>query len=132
MPALTRRQFTLLPGAMLAAQAPSFAPPAFAQFSSAVITRPIPSTGEVLPAVGLGTAEVFDVADAGTLQKATAVVRALIDNGGKLIDTASTYGDAERVLGDVIAPVRLRGKIFIATKLEAPDAEDAKCRAWIA
>ena len=48
-------------------------------------------------------------------------MRALIDNGGKLIDTASTYGDAERILGDVIGPAELRGKLFIATKLELAD-----------
>jgi len=98
--------------------------PAWAQPS--LITRPIPSTGEPLPAVGLGTAEVFDVADTATLRKASAVVRALLDDGGKLIDTASSYGDAERILGDVIGPAGLRSKIFIATKLESPDVEELK------
>ena len=53
-------------------------------------------------------------------------MRALIDNGGKLIDTASTYGDAERILGDVIGPASLRNKLFIATKLESPDVEELK------
>jgi len=100
--------------------------PAFAQPAASLFTRPIPSTGEPLPPVGLGTAEVFDVANTATLQKANAVVRALINNGGKLIDTASTYGDAERILGDVIGPASLRGKLFIATKLESPDVEELK------
>ncbi|HEV3158590.1 MAG TPA: aldo/keto reductase [Xanthobacteraceae bacterium] len=100
--------------------------PAFAQPASPLTTRPIPSTGEPLPAVGLGTAAVFDSADAATLQNARAVVRALIDNGGKLIDTASTYGDAERILGDVIGPADLRRKLFIATKLESADVEELK------
>lgn len=100
--------------------------PAFAQPASPLTTRPIASTGEPLPAVGLGTAAVFDSADAATLQNARAVVRALIDNGGKLIDTASTYGDAERILGDVIGPADLRGKLFIATKLESADVEELK------
>jgi aryl-alcohol dehydrogenase-like predicted oxidoreductase len=76
--------------------------------------------------VGLGTAAVFDTADATTRQKAGAVVQALIDNGGKLVDTASTYGDAERVLGEVIASAGLRDKVFIATKLESPDVEELK------
>jgi aryl-alcohol dehydrogenase-like predicted oxidoreductase len=74
----------------------------------------------------LGTAEVFNVADATTLQQARAVVRALIDNGGKLIDTASGYGDAERILGDVIGPASLRSSLFIATKLESADVEELK------
>ncbi len=100
--------------------------PAFAQSASSLITRPIPSTGEALPAVGLGTAAVFDSAGATTLQNARAVIRALIDNGGQLIDTASTYGDAERILGDVIGPAGLRSKVFIATKLESADVEELK------
>ncbi|MFZ0148954.1 MAG: aldo/keto reductase [Xanthobacteraceae bacterium] len=123
---LTRRQFANVPIAALATGAASLALPAFAQPASPLTTRPIPSTGEPLPAVGLGTAAVFDSADAATLQNARAVVRALIDNGGKLIDTASTYGDAERILGDVIGPADLRGKLFIATKLESADVEGLK------
>jgi aryl-alcohol dehydrogenase-like predicted oxidoreductase len=50
----------------------------------------------------------------------------LIANGGRIIDTASTYGDAEIVMGDEIAAAKLRDKIFIATKLEAPDAAELK------
>src|SRR5215831_17367716 len=122
---LTRRQFAILPAAFATAGANAISP-ARTQPASPLITRPIPSTGEPLPAVGLGTAEVFDFADTGTLQKASAVVRALIDNGGKLIDTASTYGDAERILGDVIGPASLRGNLFIATKLESADVEELK------
>ena len=123
---LTRRQLAHVPIAALATGAASLALPAFAQPAPPLTTRPIPSTGESLPAVGLGTAAVFDSADAATLQNARAVVRALIDNGGKLIDTASTYGDAERILGDVIGPADLRGKLFIATKLESADVEELK------
>jgi aryl-alcohol dehydrogenase-like predicted oxidoreductase len=131
MRSLTRRHFAILPAAALAAETassafPAFAQSSFAQSSASLITRPIPATGEPVPAVGLGTASVFDTADATTRQKAGAVVQVLIDNGGKLIDTASTYGDAERVLGDVIAPAGLRDRVFIATKLESPDVEELK------
>src|SRR5215468_6519210 len=122
---LTRRHFATLPVA-LATGAASLTLPALAQPASSLITRPIPSTGEPLPAVGLGTAAVFDSADTAALQNARAVVRALIDDGGKLIDTASTYGDAERVLGDTIVPSGLRDKVFMATKLESPDIEELK------
>ena len=123
---LTRRQFTVLPAAVLATAGTKASLPARAQPASPVIMRAIPATGEPLPPVGLGTAEVFDVADTSTLQKAGAVVRTLIGNGGKLIDTASTYGDAERILGDVIGPAALRGNLFIATKLESADVEELK------
>jgi aryl-alcohol dehydrogenase-like predicted oxidoreductase len=117
---LTRREFATLAAAGGAA---ALAPAAFAQTPSLVI-RPIPSSGEPLPAVGLGTAEVFDSDDDATRQKAAAVVQALLGNGGKLIDTASTYGDAEQVLGDVTAGQR--PKLFIATKLESPDEAELK------
>ena len=117
---MTRRKFAVLSGAAL------LAPPALAQTDVSLVTRAIPSSGERLPAVGLGTAQVFDTANEATRQKAAAVLQALIANGGRLIDTASSYGDAESVLGDVIAPAGLRDKLFIATKLEEPDAVELK------
>ena len=120
---MTRREFAVLAGAAL------LAPPALAQTDAQLITRAIPSSGERLPAVGLGTAQVFDTANEATRRKAAAVVQALVANGGRLIDTASTYGDAESVLGDVIAPAGLRDKLFIATKLEQPDAAEAQALA---
>ena len=86
-----------------------------------VITRAIPHTGERLPCVGLGTASTFDRDDADARRAAAQVVHTLVDAGGRLIDTASTYGDAESVLGSVMASEGLRDRIFIATKLEEPD-----------
>ena len=88
--------------------------------------RAIPSSGERLPAVGLGTAQVFNTNDEATQQKAAAVLQALVAGGGSLVDTASVYADAEAVIGDVIAPAGLRHKLFIATKLESPDAAELK------
>jgi aryl-alcohol dehydrogenase-like predicted oxidoreductase len=116
---ITRREFAIATGAAV------LAPPALAQ-TDALLARAIPSSGEHLPAVGLGTAQVFDANDEPTRQKAAAVLQALIAGGGRLVDTSSVYGDAETVLGDVIAPAGLRGKLFIATKLEAPDAAELK------
>jgi aryl-alcohol dehydrogenase-like predicted oxidoreductase len=117
---MTRREFAGLAGAVAMTR------PVFAQTGAQLLTRAIPASGERLPAVGLGTAQVFNTADAATRQKAASVLQALIANGGRLIDTASTYRDAEVVLGDVIAPAGLRGKLFIATKLEEPDAAELK------
>jgi aryl-alcohol dehydrogenase-like predicted oxidoreductase len=123
MTVITRRQLAMMPAALVAGATMK---PAFAQSPSALIKRAIPVSGEPLPAVGLGTAEVFDTDDAATRQSASAVIQALVDNGGTLIDTASTYGDAERVIGEVTAPAGLRNKLFIATKLESPDGEELK------
>jgi aryl-alcohol dehydrogenase-like predicted oxidoreductase len=111
---ITRRDFALLAATLLAR-------PALAQTAAPLLTRAIPSTGERVPAVGLGTAYVFDTADEKTRRAAAQVVQTLVDSGGRLVDTASTYGDAERVLGDAVSAAGLRDKIFIATKLEAPD-----------
>ena len=117
----TRREFTLFGAASL------LVPPAFGEANLAPsITRAIPGSGERLPVVGLGTASVFDRDDEQTRGAALQVVRTLIDAGGKLIDTASTYGDAEGVLGSVLAGAGLRDKVFVATKLEAPDAAELR------
>ena len=117
---LTRRDFTVMAGAAAVTR------PAFAQSGAQLVTRAIPSSGELLPAVGLGTAQVFNTADDVTRQKAAAVVQTLVADGGRMIDTASTYGDAEVVLGDVIATASLRNKLFIATKIETPDNAELK------
>jgi len=122
---MTRRQFTLAAGAAGAAGLARAAVPAPA-FAQTLLTRAVPSSGEPLPAVGLGTAQVFNIDDDATRQKAAAVLQSLVAGGGKLVDTSSVYGDAEAVLGDVIAPGDLRQKLFIATKLEAADAAELK------
>ena len=116
---LTRREFAI------AGSAAMLAFPAAAQ-NAAPLMRPIPRSGELLPAVGLGTAYVFDSNDNATRQKASAVLQALIAGGGRLVDTSSVYGDAEAVLGEVIVLAGLRDKLFIATKLEEPDAAELK------
>jgi aryl-alcohol dehydrogenase-like predicted oxidoreductase len=121
MTRMTRRDFSALTAAALLAR------PAFAQSDKAQpITRAIPSSGERVPAVGLGTASVFNSDDERTRRAAAQVVRTLIDAGGRLIDTASTYGDAESVLGSVIEDEGLRDKVFVATKLEEPAVAELK------
>jgi len=118
---INRRDFNALAAVILLAR------PAFAQTNEAsLITRAIPGTGERVPAVGLGTASVFNRDDERTQSAAMKVVRTLVDAGGRLIDTASTYGDAEIVLGNVITAGALGDKLFVATKLEAPDAAELR------
>jgi aryl-alcohol dehydrogenase-like predicted oxidoreductase len=117
---MTRREFGALAGASL------LSTKVVAKPDTPLLTRPIPRTGEHVPAVGLGTAYVFDVNNEVTRSKADAVVQALVNNGGRLIDTASTYGDAESVLGEVTSAAGLREKLFIATKLEAPEPQELK------
>jgi aryl-alcohol dehydrogenase-like predicted oxidoreductase len=89
---------------------------------SGLITRPIPHSGESLPVVGLGTSQVFEVGnDPARRQACAEVVKTLVAGGGKLIDTAPSYGNAESVVGDVLIATELRSRVFLATKLEDYD-----------
>lgn len=119
----SRRQ-TLMLGAGLTAATIA---PALAQGSgaatAAMIKKPIPHSGEMLPVVGLGTANSFGRADRGATRK---VIETLVDGGGSLIDTASTYGAAEDVIGEAVAGAKLRGRVFIATKMEAENAGEGQ------
>lgn len=78
-----------------------------------VITKPIPSTGERLPVIGLGT-DSFGESD---LPAVRAVIERMHELGGKVIDTAASYGDSEELIGKALASSGLRRSIFLATKL---------------
>ena len=123
---MTRRDFTALAAGLGAASLlPSHAA---AQTTAApLITKAIPSTGERVPAVGLGTSQVFDVGDdPAKLAALAVVVRDLVAGGGRIIDTASSYGSSEGVVGELVAHAGLRRQVFIATKLEEPDAAELR------
>lgn len=83
-----------------------------------LITRPVPSTGEEIPVVGIGTARRYDVAASGAdiepLRETLATFRKL---GGTLVDTAPSYGNAEVVVGDLVSELGFRDDLFIATKV---------------
>jgi diketogulonate reductase-like aldo/keto reductase len=83
-----------------------------------ILSRPIPSSGEELPVIGLGTWPVFDVgADQPTRRRLREVVRRLVDGGARMIDTSPMYGRAEAVTGDLVAELGLRERTFLATKV---------------
>lgn len=91
-----------------------------------LITRPIPRTGERLPAVGLGTAIVFDIGeDAARRAERSLVIAALVENGARVIDTAPSYGTAESVVGDLVAALGARDRVFLATKVRVAQREAA-------
>lgn len=69
---------------------------------------------------------MYDNNNDQTKRAANQVIAQLIESGGQLIDTASSYGDAEIVLGNVIAGADLRTKLFLATKLERVDSTELK------
>jgi diketogulonate reductase-like aldo/keto reductase len=83
-----------------------------------MIARPIPSTGETMPVVGLGTWPMFDVgADETARAPLRQVIETLVAGGGQMIDTSPMYGRSEGVVGDLVAELGYRGKVFLATKV---------------
>src|SRR5437763_5433152 len=102
----------------IGAAAVSLLPRMNAMAAPAMITRPIPSSGEAMPVIGLGTWSVFDVGEgAGKRAPLNEVVRRLVDAGGRMIDTSPMYGRAEAVSGDLVAELGLRPRVFLATKV---------------
>jgi aryl-alcohol dehydrogenase-like predicted oxidoreductase len=82
------------------------------------ILRRIPSSGEDLPVIGLGTSGTFDVGSAPAERADLAeVLKAFSENGGKLIDSSPMYGRAEAVVGDLLGAMAPRPPVFAATKV---------------
>jgi aryl-alcohol dehydrogenase-like predicted oxidoreductase len=97
-------------------------PPAPAPITGAskLLQRAIPSTGEMLPSVGLGTSATFSsVARGEELTALRDVIRTMVDRGAKVFDTAPSYGASEQVGGTLAAELGMSGKIFWATKVNA-------------
>ncbi|HUK01070.1 MAG TPA: aldo/keto reductase [Steroidobacteraceae bacterium] len=114
----TRRdalQAGLAAGAGVLLASPLLAAAAGATAPTPLITRAIPSTGEKLPAVGLGT-DKFRESDRTAIQ---AEIKRMHELGGTVIDTAAAYGDSESLIGDSLAALGITSGIFIATKLTA-------------
>src|SRR5438270_7162764 len=86
--------------------------------AAAMITRSIPSTGEPMPVIGLGTWRAFDVGAGETGRRPLRpVLQRLLDDGGRIIDTSPMYGRAEAVTGDLLAELGARPRAFLATKV---------------
>jgi diketogulonate reductase-like aldo/keto reductase len=86
--------------------------------SRAMLTRPIPSTGEVLPVVGLGSWITFNVGDDPVARDAcTDVMRGFVETGGRMIDSSPMYGSSQDVIGYGLRRASLTGRIFSADKV---------------
>ena len=91
-----------------------------------LLKRAIPSTGEQIPVIGLGTSDTFEVGDDSDARNALQEVLAMFAGAGAtVIDTAPTYTSAEDVLGDLVAAQKLRDRLFLATKLSGVTGRDA-------
>ena len=115
---LDRRTALQLAGAALIA-APTAAPLlARDEAPAPLLTRPIPSSGEKLPVIGVGTNRYNPTTDEERMSR-KAVLAGLSAAGAKVIDTAPSYGESERVIGDLLAEIGNRGRCFLATKVTA-------------
>jgi len=109
----SRRLFLKMAGALLGA----VVMPAESRGQGA-LERRIPRTGEALPAVGLGTWQVFDVAgDSKELAQAKETLRVFVDGGGRMVDSSPMYGSSEQVTGQLAVDLGARPKLFVATKV---------------
>jgi len=88
-------------------------------------TRPIPSSGEALPVIGLGTWQTFDVgADAAQRATLQEVLKILFDAGGRLVDSSPMYGSSEAVVGDLCAALGICQPLFLASKVWTQGREE--------
>ncbi len=85
-------------------------------------TRPIPSSGERLPVVGIGTNR-YGTGSEAEIAPLRETLKTFAAAGGKLIDTAPMYGSSEVVLGELIAGLGIRQQLFLATKVYADGRE---------
>ena len=112
--------------------------PAFAhaQGRPALLTRAIPSSGEQIPVVGLGSWITFNVGrDPAARAECADVMRQFFAGGGRLIDSSPMYGSAQEVIGEAVAklkPARLfsADKVWIGEGAQGPAQAEASRRLW--
>lgn len=108
---------TLLSGAALSALSGTMQNP--------IIKRPIPSSGDLLPSVGVGTWQTFDVGESSDERTPLKeVLTTLLSMGGTVVDSSPMYGRSEEVVGDLAEELDISNKLFIATKVWTNGKED--------
>lgn len=83
-----------------------------------LLTKTIPSTGERVPPIGIGTNRFGVGADAAARAQLRATLKLFADLGGKVIDTAAVYGTSEEVIGDLVRELGVRPNLFLASKTD--------------
>jgi len=132
---LTRREYlkyTAMAGAALAMHPRLLE----ALESGDLLRRTIPSSGQKIPAVGLGSSTFSSVARSEDVSALSDVLSTLFDNGGSVFDTAPSYGASEEVAGQLVQDLDAREKVFWATKVNVAgrgggSADPAAARAQI-
>jgi diketogulonate reductase-like aldo/keto reductase len=115
MLSISRR--SVLKWAGLSAGAAALKPKAAGAARESMIVRKVPSSGEALPVVGLGTYQAFDVSSAEDREQAKGVMREFNRLGGRVVDSSPMYGLAESLIGDVVSQLGIAKALFLATKV---------------
>ena len=114
---MTRREAAKLIGGTAAAVVLPITTQAATE-SSTMLTRTIPSSGETLPVIGLGTWRAFDVDLTSDIRRQLEEVLSLfVKLGERGVDSSPMYGRAEEVIGELAAALGIREKLFLATKV---------------
>jgi len=122
--AITRRNFSL--GCLSTAAALSLGGQAAFAGPAKAIKRPIPSSGEMIPIVGIGTNRYGVGASAEERAPLRAALQRFHEWGGTLVDTAPGYRTSESVLGDLISDLGIRNDLFVATKVDQAVRADSE------
>jgi diketogulonate reductase-like aldo/keto reductase len=115
---MTRRRF--LQRLAVAAAVPLV--PLAADVPRSPLKKPIPSTGEMVPVIGLGTSRTFAAPPGPARSALAAVLQSFFDHGGTLIDSSPMYGAAEEVVGELLRTTQ-HGSVFAATKVWTDGAQ---------
>lgn len=98
--------------------------PALARADEGLRSRVIPTSGEALPVIGLGTSRTHNVSlNDAQLRPLLEVLRVFIEGGARVIDTAPSYGRAEAVSGELVQRLGVRDQVFFASKVSSSGRE---------
>jgi aryl-alcohol dehydrogenase-like predicted oxidoreductase len=124
---ISRRQLLRLStGAGLLAAAGRWRP-LLANTGTSIMTT-IPSSGEQLPAVGLGTRDFRSDTNVAEMQRFRQTLEVFHASGGRVIDTSPNYGEAETVIGKLLRDIGIRDDVFMATKVDREDQQQGIVR----
>lgn len=121
---LTRRQLLRLAAGMGAL---GFGLPRTVHSQIDLLTKSIPSSGERIPVIGVGTNR-YRSGDPVYVARLRDTLTAFVRLGGRVVDTAPAYGDSESVIGSILRDTGLRNQLFLATKVDRDDVEEGRAR----
>lgn len=97
--------------------------------AGALIRKPIPSSGEMIPVIGLGSARRYeDAKSAEDLAPLRETFRRFHALGGTVVDTAPSYGNAEAIMGGLMADLAIRRDLFVCTKVGVDNPEQGRAQ----